>query len=150
MALKPSQSPTGLLWKLANVGLVQGIARRMLADWGQAMAEEDMTFGNSAEEQALQQAVDLVAAYIRQRPANKPRPLAVEVVLEAPWSIRSPGTAGDPLQASVHRRQSLSGRHGRRPGSSVDAPMLGALVADVVRDCHAELGGVISETTLSP
>ena len=44
-----------------------------------------MSFDDVSEEQALQkQAVDLVAAYLRQMPADEPKPLAVEVAVEAP------------------------------------------------------------------
>jgi len=44
-----------------------------------------MVFESVAEDQASQrQAVDLVAAYLRTVPADEPKPLAVEVSVEAP------------------------------------------------------------------
>ena len=82
------------LYRHRQLGVILGadeIARRLVEGWGQAMDEEGMTFGDSAEEQALQgQAVDLVAAYLRQMPADEPKPLAVEVAVEPRWSIPQP------------------------------------------------------------
>ena len=44
-----------------------------------------MKFPSAVEEEALQkQAVELVAAYLREVPADETRPLAVEAALEAP------------------------------------------------------------------
>ena len=61
------------------------ITRRMLESWPQSVDEDDMVFDDASAEQALQkQAVDLVAAYIGQMPADEPKPLAVEVAVEAP------------------------------------------------------------------
>jgi putative RecB family exonuclease len=61
------------------------ITKRMLEGWGHAVDEEGMQFDDVGEEQGLQkQAVDLVVAYIRQMPADEPKPLAVEVAVEAP------------------------------------------------------------------
>jgi len=76
------------LYRHRQLGVILGaeeITRRMLEGWGQAMDEDGMSFDDAGEEQALQkQAVDLVTAYIRQMPADEPRPLAVEVAVEAP------------------------------------------------------------------
>lgn len=63
----------------------EALATRILESWGEAVDEAGITFSDTAEEQALrQQALDLVAAYLRQMPADEPRPLAVEVAAEAP------------------------------------------------------------------
>jgi putative RecB family exonuclease len=44
-----------------------------------------MEFADVSEEQGLQkQATDLVAAYVQQMPGDEPKPLAVEVAVEAP------------------------------------------------------------------
>jgi putative RecB family exonuclease len=61
------------------------VAARMAAGWDAAVAEEDMTFTSTDAELALKkQAVDLVAAYMAKVPADEPRPLAVEVTMQAP------------------------------------------------------------------
>ena len=76
------------LYRHRQLGVILGseeVTRRMLEGWGQAVDEEGMQFDDVGEEQGLQkQAVDLVAAYIRQMPADEPKPLAVEVAVEAP------------------------------------------------------------------
>ena len=55
------------------------------AIWGQAATDESMQFESSAKQQALKlQAVELLAAYLAQVPADEPRPLAIEQSLEAP------------------------------------------------------------------
>ncbi len=64
---------------------VSDVAARMADGWDAAVAEEDMTFTSTNEELALKkQAVDLVAAYMAKVSADEPRPLAVEVTMEAP------------------------------------------------------------------
>ncbi len=61
------------------------LARRILAAWGDAVDQEGISFSDPAKEQALQrQAVDLVAAYVRQMPADEPKPPAMETAVEAP------------------------------------------------------------------
>ena len=61
------------------------VAARMVNGWDQAVADEGMTFAATADELSLKkQAVDLVAAYMAKVPADEPRPLAVEVTMEAP------------------------------------------------------------------
>ena len=61
------------------------VAARMEAGWDRAVAEENMTFDSTDEELTIKkQAVDLVAAYMAKVPADEPRPLAVEVTMEAP------------------------------------------------------------------
>ena len=76
------------LYRHRQLGVTLGaeeVTRRMLDGWGQAVDDEEMAFSDAAEEQASQkQAVDLVTAYIRQMPADEPKPLAVEVAVEAP------------------------------------------------------------------
>ena len=63
----------------------EDIAQRIVQSWGAAVDEDNMLFDNVAEEQALQrQAAGLVSAYIQQMPADEPRPLAVDVAVEAP------------------------------------------------------------------
>lgn len=61
------------------------VTGRMLESWGSAIDEEGIKFDSVADEQSLQrQATELVAAYLKQMPADEPRPLAVEVAAEAP------------------------------------------------------------------
>jgi putative RecB family exonuclease len=80
-----------------QLGLAVGAAdilRRFDDTWGQAVDEENMKFDSVADEQALrQQAVDLVAAYLKFVPADEPRPLAVETAVEAP--LVDPDTGED-------------------------------------------------------
>lgn len=53
--------------------------------WEQAALDEGMSFGSRAAEAALQaQGGDLVRAYVAQVPADEPRPLAVELTMQAP------------------------------------------------------------------
>jgi putative RecB family exonuclease len=64
---------------------IDDLARRISDSWGQTADDEEMRFAEVAEENALQrQAIDLVAAYVRQVPADEPRPLAVEIAIESP------------------------------------------------------------------
>ena len=76
------------LYRHRQLGVILGaeeVTRRMLEGWDQATEEDGMSFDDVSEEQALQkQAVDLVTAYIRQMPADEPKPLAVEVAVESP------------------------------------------------------------------
>jgi len=61
------------------------LARRLLESWGELVDAEHMVFESVAEEQTCQrQAIDLVAAYLHAVPAAEPKPLAVEVSVEAP------------------------------------------------------------------
>jgi len=61
------------------------LASRIQETWNPMAEAESVRFADAAAEQALQrQAVDLVAAYVRQVPTDEPRPLAVEAAAEAP------------------------------------------------------------------
>jgi putative RecB family exonuclease len=61
------------------------LTRKLLETWGELVDAETMVFETVAEEQTCQrQAVDLVAAYLRAVSADEPKPLAVEVSVEAP------------------------------------------------------------------
>ena len=61
------------------------VIHRLEESWGQMVEEEGMVFGSADDEQSVKkQAGDLVRAYIAQVPADEPRPLAVEAVMEAP------------------------------------------------------------------
>ena len=61
------------------------VAGRMEDGWDAFVADEDMTFADTTEEQSLkQQAVDLVTTYLAQVPVDEPTPQAVEVTMEAP------------------------------------------------------------------
>jgi hypothetical protein len=61
------------------------IAELMLAQWEEAVASEGVQFSTSSDEAAArQQSLDLVRVYLQQLPADEPRPLAIETVLEAP------------------------------------------------------------------
>jgi len=61
------------------------VGGRIVDGWDAAVADEEMKFATGAEEVALEkQAVDLVAAYLAQVPADEPPPLAVEATMEAP------------------------------------------------------------------
>jgi len=61
------------------------VVTRMLDSWNQAADEEDMRFETVEQEARLkEQANQLVATYLRQQSDDKPRPLAVEVTMEAP------------------------------------------------------------------
>ena len=61
------------------------VVRRLEDSWGQMVEDEGMTFGSADDEQSLKkQTADLVRAYIAQVPADEPRPLAVEALMEAP------------------------------------------------------------------
>ena len=53
--------------------------------WDQAADEAGVVFASVAEEAATKQKVgDLIEAYVARAPADEPRPMAVEVPLEAP------------------------------------------------------------------
>ena len=61
------------------------LSHRLSDSWGQMAEKEGMKFQSTAEEDALKkQAMDLVSTYLQQVPADEPRPLAVEVAMEAP------------------------------------------------------------------
>jgi putative RecB family exonuclease len=68
------------------------LARRLIESWGAAIEAEDMQFKAVVDEQLAQrQAIELVAAYVQQLPQDEPRPLAVEVSVEAPLADPSTG-----------------------------------------------------------
>jgi putative RecB family exonuclease len=70
------------------------LARRLVETWGAAAEAEDMRFATAADEHLAQrQAIELVAAYVRQLPQDEPRPLAVEVSAQAP--LVDPATGED-------------------------------------------------------
>ena len=70
------------------------VARRLVDLWAGLVDGEGMKFDSVAEEEALRkQAGDLVAAYLAQVPADEPKPLAVEVAVEAP--LIDPATGED-------------------------------------------------------
>ena len=63
----------------------EAVAKRMVDGWEAAVNEEAMTFKDEADEMKFKvQSVDLVAAYLAQVPQDEPRPLGVEVSMEAP------------------------------------------------------------------
>ena len=72
----------------------EDLARKLLETWGELVDAETMVFETVAEEQTCQrQAVDLVATYLRAVSAGEPKPLAVEVSVEAP--LVDPATGED-------------------------------------------------------
>ena len=61
------------------------IAGRIVDGWGEAAKSDAMKFATEGQEMALQkQAVDLIAAYLAQVPADEPVPQAVEATMEVP------------------------------------------------------------------
>jgi hypothetical protein len=76
------------LYRHRQLGLVldgHELARRQVASWDEAVAEDRVVFASTADNNAArQQSVDLVAAYFKAVPAGEPRPLAVEAAIEAP------------------------------------------------------------------
>jgi hypothetical protein len=101
-------SPAAFVGKAVHMGLecfyrhrqldvrltVEEVAGRLASHWGQAVADEDVAFRSSADEQTCQQqALALVRAYLDQVSLAEPRPLAVEVGLEAP--LVDPATGED-------------------------------------------------------
>jgi len=68
------------------------VTSRVVESWGQAIADENVSFASAPDEQACQkQVVALVQAYLEQVPVNEPRPMAVEVGTEAPLVDRVTG-----------------------------------------------------------
>ena len=63
----------------------QEVGWSLTETWGERVAEEGISFATlEAEEACKRQAIDLVAAYLAQVPADEPAPLAVEETFEAP------------------------------------------------------------------
>ena len=61
------------------------IAELLIAQWEEAVASEGVEFSTPSEEVAARkQSLDLVRVALEQLPANEPRPMSVETVLEAP------------------------------------------------------------------
>jgi putative RecB family exonuclease len=61
------------------------LAHRLVESWDQAVEHEGVKFESTDDEQAYRrQAIELVATYFAQMPADEPRPLAVEAAVEAP------------------------------------------------------------------
>jgi len=70
------------------------VTRRVAAEWDQSVAEANVPFGSTEEEQSLRrQAADLVSAYVRQVPPDEGHPLAVEAAME--WPLVDPRTRKD-------------------------------------------------------
>jgi len=61
------------------------VTSQMEDAWGEAVMDEEMTFESVADETALKtKAAGLVTTYLTQVPEDEPRPLGVEVSMEAP------------------------------------------------------------------
>jgi putative RecB family exonuclease len=75
------------------------VAHRLIESWGQTATDERIAFESTADEQASRkQTIELVSAYLVQLPPDEPRPLAVEVAVEAPLiDPRSGEDLGIPL-----------------------------------------------------
>ena len=77
-----------MLYRHRQLGIAlsaEDVVARMHDSWDQAVADDDMKFDSAEQEAKLkQQAAALVTAYIKQVPDDEPKPLAVEVALEAP------------------------------------------------------------------
>jgi len=97
--IKSPTTPNLFLGKQVHAALEHFYRHRMLSitlepgevtawigkTWEQAAAEEEMVFKSEADEAALKpQANVLVMAYLESVPAAEPRPIAVEVTMEAP------------------------------------------------------------------
>jgi len=97
--VKTPTTPSLFLGKMCHSGLeayyrhrmlgitlsAEDVAKRIVDGWDKAVADEGMEFGAEADAMKLKvQAVDLVTAYLAQVPADEPRPLGVEVTMEAP------------------------------------------------------------------
>jgi hypothetical protein len=106
--IKTPTSPAAFVGKAVHLGLEcfyrhrqlglmlspSDVASRVVNLWGQAVADEHMSFGSVAVEQACQdQTLVLVQAYLGQVPPSEQRPLAVEVAVEAP--LVDPATGED-------------------------------------------------------
>jgi hypothetical protein len=64
---------------------IDDVVQHVAGVWGQAATDEGVQFGSSADEEACsKQAQDLLLAYLAKLPNDEPRPLAVEVAVEAP------------------------------------------------------------------
>jgi putative RecB family exonuclease len=96
--IRQPTTPSLFLGKVVHAGLEQfyrhrhlgvtlepaDVCRRLLELWGPTIDAESMTFESSEAERALQrQAAGLVTAYLAHAPADE-KPLAVEVVTQAP------------------------------------------------------------------
>jgi hypothetical protein len=77
-----------LHYRHRQLGLVldaEEILRRVDESWEEAVEAEAVAFSSGDEEQkARQQTAELLRAYLKQIPADEPRPLAVETAAEAP------------------------------------------------------------------
>jgi hypothetical protein len=61
------------------------LAYRLVESWGEAVEAEGVQFESTDDANARRkQAIELIAAYCAQLPADEPRPLAVEAAVEAP------------------------------------------------------------------
>ncbi len=97
--IRTPTSPAAFLGKVVHGGLEhyyrhrqlgitlahEDVVGRLVEYWPDAAADDGMFFVSVAAEQALQtQAAALIKTYLLQVPTIEPRPLAVEVALEAP------------------------------------------------------------------
>lgn len=72
----------------------EALVKHVMDFWDQTAQEERVTFTSTSQEAALQtQAGDLVKAYVARLPADEPRPLAVEITMQAP--VVDPQTGED-------------------------------------------------------
>jgi hypothetical protein len=70
------------------------VARQIIETWDEAVEDEQLDFGSTGDEIALQrQAIDLVEKYLEQRDSDEGVPLAVEMPLECP--LVAPDTGED-------------------------------------------------------
>jgi putative RecB family exonuclease len=88
------------------------VEQRLRETWAALRAAEDPPFSSPAEELGIQRrATALLAAYLRQLPADEPQPLAVEMALETPLVDPASGKdLGVPLVGIVDLL--LDGREG--------------------------------------
>ena len=86
-----------VLYRHRQLGIAlaaEDVVARMQGSWDEAVADDSMKFDTVEQETKLrQQAAALVTAYIEQVPDDEPKPLAVEVSLEAP--LIDPATGED-------------------------------------------------------
>jgi hypothetical protein len=101
-------SPAAFMGKAVHMGLETYYRHRQLGltlsasevgcrvtdQWGQAAIDEKLSFGTVADEQACQrQTLALLQAYLGHIPTTEPKPLAVEVAVDAP--LVDPATGED-------------------------------------------------------
>ena len=86
-----------LVYRHRQLGLnltAREVSKRFIDDWDRVVAEEGFQSITTARERdCKQQVLSLVQAYLRHVSADEPRPLAVEVAVEAP--LIDPGSGED-------------------------------------------------------